>query len=196
MDAAFTALTMDVISQYSFANDSDYLSAPDLGLDWKEQLEKAFRSGGLVRHFPIMLTIMDTLPPSVIKILDPGMSALVDWQMSVRAQAKPILDRTETKEPAHRSIFHEMRDSSLPAEEKSLERLVDEGKVFVAAGTETTAATLTQIFYYVMADARILRALREALRTVMPMPQSDVTVLQLERIPYLVRADFWWIMPC
>jgi cytochrome P450 len=44
-DAAFVALTMDVISQYSFARDDDYLAEPDFKLAWKETLEGAFEGG-------------------------------------------------------------------------------------------------------------------------------------------------------
>jgi cytochrome P450 len=46
-DAAYVELIMDVILQYSFANDNDYLSKPDFKLAWKETLEGAFEGGAL-----------------------------------------------------------------------------------------------------------------------------------------------------
>jgi hypothetical protein len=65
-DAAFVALTMDVISRYSFARDDDYLSKPDFKLAWKETLEGAFEAGALLRQFLWMasFTEADSDPPA------------------------------------------------------------------------------------------------------------------------------------
>lgn len=62
--AAYVALTMDVISQYSFARDDDYLSEYDFRLAWKETLEGAFEGGALLRQFPWMLPLMNSMPES------------------------------------------------------------------------------------------------------------------------------------
>jgi cytochrome P450 len=190
-DAAYVALTMDVISQYAFANDDDYLSEPDFKLAWKETLEGAFEGGALLRQFPWMLPLMNSMPDSWVASMNPSMKLMLDWKAGVRSRVQPILDRTESdrdlKEASHRSIFHELRDSNLPPEEKTIDRLCDEGQIFTGAGTETTAATLSQITFYLLSDKKVLDTLRAELRTVMPTPQSPITVTKLEQLPYLVR---------
>lgn len=46
-------------------------------------------------------------------------------------------------------MFHQLRDSPLlPREEKSAERLAQQGQVFIAAGSEMTAKTLSIIYYH------------------------------------------------
>ncbi|KAE9368851.1 cytochrome P450 [Stipitochalara longipes BDJ] len=187
VDAAFTALTMDVISQYSFARDDDYLSEPDFKLKWKETLVGAFESGALLRQFPWMLTIMNLFPDSWVATMNPSMKLMLDWKAGVKARVKPILGGNEKKGEGngHRSIFHELRDCNLPKEEKTVERLCDEGQILTGAGTETTAATLSQIAFFLLEDRGILEKLRRELRTVMPTKDSPISVTRLEQLPYL-----------
>ncbi|KAF4913756.1 Cytochrome P450 monooxygenase sdnE [Colletotrichum fructicola] len=45
LDAAFMALTMDIICDYAFANDRKYLDEPDFKLIWKETIIGAFEGG-------------------------------------------------------------------------------------------------------------------------------------------------------
>ncbi|KAN0093577.1 cytochrome P450 [Hyaloscypha variabilis] len=187
VDAAFTALTMDVISQYSFARDDDYLSEPDFKLQWKETLIGAFEGGALLRQFPWMLRVMNLFPDAWVAWMNPSMKLMLDWKAGVRARVKPILDGTEKEEEGkgHRSIFHELRDCNLPDEEKTVGRLCDEGQILTGAGTETTATTLTQITFFLLEDRGILEKLRSELRTVMPTKDSEISVTRLEQLPYL-----------
>lgn len=188
-DAAFVALTMDVISRYAFARDDDYLSEPDFKLAWKETLEGAMEASALLRQFPWMASVMISVPESWVASMNPSMKMMLDWKADVRARIKPILARTETEsemqEAGHRSIFHELRDSGLPDEEKTIQRLCDEGQIMTGAGTETTAATLSQLTFYLLSDREILDTLRAELRTVMPTPQARISVTKLEQLPYL-----------
>ncbi|KAI8292295.1 Exopolygalacturonase [Colletotrichum sp. SAR11_57] len=62
LDAAFMALTMDIICDYAFANDRKYLDEPDFKLIWKETIIGAFEGGAVGRQFPWMLPVMKRLP--------------------------------------------------------------------------------------------------------------------------------------
>jgi len=191
-DAAFTALTMDVISQYAFAADGDFLSKPDFMLAWKETLISAFEGAALVRQFPWMISIMNSLPPAWAMRIMPNMQLTIEWKEMVRARVQPIMERKETEEDientSHRSIFHELRDSDLPPEEKTVGRLCEEAQILTGAGTETTAHTLANIAFYVLSDRTIVDALRAELKTVMPNPNSPFAWTTLEQLPYLVRT--------
>jgi cytochrome P450 len=188
-DAAFVALTMDVISKYCFARDDDYLSEPDFKVAWKETLRGAFESVALRRQFPWMLSLMKMLPQSLVLKINPSFKLIFDWRASIEARIKPILERTEpapeSQNAFHRSVFHELRDSSLPPQEKTLDRLSDEGQIFIGAGTETTATALSKVTFYLLTNKQVLDTLRAELRTVMPNPTSPVSVTQLEQLLYL-----------
>ncbi len=122
------ALTMDIICDYAFANDRKYLDEPDFKLQWKETIIGAFEGGALGRQFPWLLPTMKNLPLSMVFAINPAVGYLFQWQAGVKAQVRPILEEKPDTSKAgdSRTIFHALRDSDLPAEEKTLQRLCDE----------------------------------------------------------------------
>lgn len=83
-------------------------------------------------------------------------------------------------------MFHEIRDSDLPPEQKTLHRLADEGNILIGAGSETTAQTLSILFYHLLENPEMIVRLREEIDGV----DGDITWGKLERLPFLVRHDF------
>jgi len=59
-------------------------------------------------------------------------------------------EQKDTSQGEQRTIFHTLRDSDLPAYEKSLQRLCDEAEIILGAGSETTAAVLSRIWFYLL----------------------------------------------
>jgi cytochrome P450 len=59
-------------------------------------------------------------------------------------------------------------ESNLPAEEKKLLRLTQEGQVVVGAGADTTANALTITTFHVLDNPTILTKLRQELEKAMP----------------------------
>ncbi|KUJ20796.1 cytochrome P450 [Mollisia scopiformis] len=186
VDAAFMALTMDVICQYAFANDDNMLSKDDFNLAWKEMIIGAFEGGALLRQFPGMIAMMNAVPDSLMGIMMPSMSLMLDWKAGVRRRVTPILNRTESisdiENASHRTIFHELRDSGLPPEEKTMARLCDEGQILTGAGSETTAKALTTATFYLLEHKQSLEKLKHELKDV--APDAD-TSAKLSQLPYL-----------
>jgi len=79
-----------------------------------------------------------------------------------------------------------LRDSNLPPQEKTLERLSDEGNILIGAGSETTAQILAVLSYHLISSPDVLKKLQKELETVMPDPYTPVKWQQLEQLPYLV----------
>lgn len=92
---------------------------------------------------------------------------------------------TNNEDGPQRTIFHELLESDLPAEEKTLERLWQEGQVVVGAGADTTAAALTVITYHILANPHVLAALRTELITALPDPTLPPTLQKVEQLPWL-----------
>lgn len=76
-------------------------------------------------------------------------------------------------------------NEKVPAEERSLDRLTDEGVLFVVAGNETTGNALSVITFHVLNTPHIFQCLKAELLTAIP----DVDVIpqwrDLEPLPYL-----------
>jgi hypothetical protein len=191
VDAAFIALTMDVICQYAFANDDNMLMKDDFNLAWKEMTVGAFEGGALLRQFPSMISMMNAVPDSMMRVMMPSMSLMLDWKAGVRRRIKPILNRTESisdiENTSHRTIFHELRDSSLPQSEKTVGRFCDEGQILTGAGSETTAKALTIATFYLLEQKELFQKLKRELKEVFP---EAGTWLKLTQLPYLVAKFF------
>ncbi|KAK6206499.1 hypothetical protein LQW54_007681 [Pestalotiopsis sp. IQ-011] len=84
------------------------------------------------------------------------------------------------------SIFHHILRSDLPASEKDAPRLKREAFALLAAGTITTASTLTLIVYFILADPSVEKRLREDLKGVTAKYPAEVPRwADLEKIAYL-----------
>ncbi|KAK2760521.1 benzoate 4-monooxygenase cytochrome p450 [Colletotrichum kahawae] len=186
LDAAFMALTMDIICDYAFANDRKYLDEPDFKLIWKETIIGAFEGGAIGRQFPWMLPVMKRLPLSIVSAMNPSVGHLLRWQSGVKQQVEPILEGKDSQTgAASRTIFHMLRDSDLPPEEKTLERLCDEAEILTGAGSETTAQTLTRILFYLKFVPDTLKSLRDEIDEAMPRAMEILCWADLQKLPYL-----------
>ena len=88
----------------------------------------------------------------------------------------------------HPTIFHELLNSNLPPEEKSMRRMVYEGQTLIGAGTITTAHTLKTISYHLIANPNTLERLRQELAGVESELNTDIELKRLERLAYLTAV--------
>lgn len=84
------------------------------------------------------------------------------------------------------TIFHGLIGGDLPESEKTDERMIDESRVLLAAGTDTTARALSVITYHLLADPARLKKLKAELDTSLPDPDILPRCSQVETLPYLV----------
>jgi cytochrome P450 len=64
--------------------------------------------------------------------------------------------------------------------------MIDESRVLLAAGTDTTARALSVITYHLLADPARLKKLKAELDTALPDPDTIPNCSQVEALPYLV----------
>jgi cytochrome P450 len=107
---------------------------------------------------------------------------------------QPPSERTKT---THTTIFHEILDSKLPPEEKTIARLAEDGGALVGAGTVTTAWAITVAIFWLLRDAQCLARLKHELSTACPSDSAtesvpdvpnapkDIPLPTLESLPYL-----------
>ena len=84
------------------------------------------------------------------------------------------------------SIYH----SDLPANEKSLIRISQDGLVLVLAGTETSALTLSMATYHILAKPHLLKRLQTELQSSFPTTADDtiISYRDLEKLPFLAAC--------
>lgn len=90
-----------------------------------------------------------------------------------------------TDSSSAKSVYYTVLDNpDLPAPEKALLRLEQEGALLVLAGTESPAKSLNMVFYHLLANPPIMSKLREELSTV----AHPASWTQLEQLPYLTAV--------
>lgn len=190
LDAAYMALTMDIITHYAYGESYNYLAEDDFKIEWKETVVGGSANGVFLRQFPWALPILKATPLSTLKVMNPQAFALVSWQHAVRKQVDTIIDENKTGKKSDGTIFQTLLDSDLPPEEKSAERLQDEAQTLVGAGSETTAKTLSVISFYLLKDKKKLQKLRDEIKSLLPTPTTIPALSGLEKLPYLVRQSY------
>lgn len=190
LDAAFMAPTTDVISDYAFAREWNYLDAPDFNVQWLQVMRGVFQSAQLGRAMPWMQDFIVNLPRSWVKVMVPPLYFVLEWRAQVMENIVEVFGGGEDMERKRRTIFIELKSSDLSKEELELQRVADEACIIVGAGAETTARTLKLIVYYLIEDQKSLAKLRNELR-LLKEAQFDTSdaatrLTQLEQIRYLV----------
>lgn len=182
---AMSALTMDVISSYCFGKDMRQLEKPEFAAQAVWEMQQGSRVSRWARHMPWFFDAVLSLPPWVLRLLQPEFPEENPWDVMNR-KMQYILDHPqEPTEDGNITIIHTIKDSNLPQEERTAHRLTDEAATFLGAGTETTGRVLAVTAYYLLANVELLARLREELETVMPHPNTDVPLPELEKLPFL-----------
>ncbi|KAL8728916.1 MAG: hypothetical protein Q9166_005083 [cf. Caloplaca sp. 2 TL-2023] len=187
---AWASLTTDVINYYSFAISYDFQDYPDFVAPFTKSIKLLAQSLHLVGHFPWILSLLQSLPESVVGILNPAMVPVFQFQNEITAQIKRIVHEgaigSNNKTTDHKTVFSEMLKSDLPKAELSIERLKHEALSITGGGVDTIKNALVTASYGIISNPAIYKRLHDELVEAMPdINGKPPTVPELERLPYL-----------
>jgi cytochrome P450 len=141
----------------------------------------------IVKNFPWILSIMQTLPRS----WNPDFEPFLECQETITKQAREVwkaeqassIDQKGLADGKSKTIFHGIMQSNIPESEKTVQRLSDEAFVLIVAGGETTARVMTVIMAHLLQDKHLFSRLRQELDQVVnpDLPSSQA----LENIPLM-----------
>ncbi|KAJ5665071.1 uncharacterized protein N7477_007519 [Penicillium maclennaniae] len=181
LDAGFSALTSDIIHQYSFGFNSGNLDQENFNEHVRDGINALFTQSHIAFFFPIIPMIINALPLPLLEKLNPYAFALVSQKKDLhRRSAEALEGKTNNG-----SIIEFIAGAHMPQHMRTPNRLADEGLALIIGGTETTARSLGLGMYHLLRNENIIAKLREELRSVMPTPESRPTWNQLEQLPYL-----------
>ncbi|KAI4592711.1 hypothetical protein KJ359_010470 [Pestalotiopsis sp. 9143b] len=169
LDHAFACVTGDLAGQFACGENPELLEEPNFNPE----------------------CIAALVPVAVLKAINPHVAGFRMFHLISEGRVEKIRDEiskeTEYDEFHEKtSIFHHILRSDLPASEKDAPRLKREAFALLAAGTITTAGTLTLIVYFILADPSVEKRLREDLREATAKYPAEVPRwADLEKIPYL-----------
>jgi cytochrome P450 len=200
LGTALSALARDISYEFILNKEHASLKMEDYGIT----LSQFSAGGGVVwrttKFIPFFGPTLKMIPPSLmLKIGDEGTKTLFHFIRSGEAHTKELLedatatdaDQAEKPSTSNRTIVHDIVDSKLPPQEKTLQRISDEVTVVAGSGFETTASVLRLVFFHVFTNQDILARLRAEL---MALQSSDVgtgdtpELKALEQLPYLTSV--------
>ena len=183
LSAAFTA---DVISHYSYGVSLGCLDGHSENI-LTDATQAVLSFGHWLRFSPIRFSNMKKLHPIFVEKIFPKAGTVLRTHRKISSLALDVLHAKGSESPKE-TMFTSLADPSLPPEERTLARLEDEGFVVLAAGTETTAYSLSVTLFHLLDNPEILSKLYDEVKTVMPEPSSRPPLSVLENLPLLVSA--------
>ena len=193
LDAAFAALTADIITHCFYGEDFDYLGNESFRFDVRDAILGLIGYYHLTRFFPFLASSLKKLPIPILRFLQPGAASLLTSQADIRRKIQRRLqvekEASEDQRPSDAVIVEALKDPTIPPAEKAIERLGDEGTNVIYAGMETTARALSTMMFPLLNDKTKLRRSQKDLAEVQPSePSKRYTSAQLEGLPYLVSS--------
>ncbi|PQE04573.1 cytochrome p450 protein [Rutstroemia sp. NJR-2017a BVV2] len=182
--AAYTCFTNDVVAEYAFGRPYRFLEdSKDFHNEFHQALYDISKMAHVLKVFPWLLPIMQSLPTAVVKVLEPKLSGVVQFQSEMQVQIREIMtgENTAHETSKHPTIFHEVLSSDLPPQEKTIDRLWQEGQTVVGAGTETTAWTLSVLTCHLLSNPSMVARLKEEIK-------DKNGWKELEQLPYLTAV--------
>ncbi|RAO70228.1 uncharacterized protein BHQ10_006240 [Talaromyces amestolkiae] len=183
----FPAVTIDIINAYCFAREPTTVLEPDFGKKDTDNVAYFLKVSLLNTHIPWLMRFTYSLPDCVSKALTPAVAKILDFRKELSHQVEAIRNGQDTahQTAAHWTVFHELLNSKLPADELRPARLRDEAFSLITAGSDTTAHVLRGTTYHISANPTIRQRLFNELKAAIPDPDDFLSLPELEKLPYL-----------
>ncbi|MCJ1264133.1 hypothetical protein MMC22_004004 [Lobaria immixta] len=186
----FTCYVADVITQYAFDKDYEFLATSD----FQSPFTLAIRSYKDIAHpwaqFYWLPRIVHKLPDSLIAFLQPSMATVIQFQREMVTLIRGLKRKRANGKDSDSSvtIFDGILQSQLPSYELSIIRLKDEAVSIIGAGIASAEWTTTIACFHIIDSPQILGKLKEELTASIPDVNNPPSLTELERLPYLMAC--------
>ncbi|OJJ50966.1 hypothetical protein ASPZODRAFT_56920 [Penicilliopsis zonata CBS 506.65] len=180
LNVLFASMTSDIVTKYALGESWGYLDMKDLNEQAYRVISASCSGFHLTTFAPSVTSMIRRLPRSV-------MMRLIDISFFEK------MVKSNPSDAVSNNIFYKMITSEqLPEAEKTTKRLIDEARIVIAAGTDTTAQALKGITFEILQNPQILAKLKRELEQAIPLSDNDDEIItdlprvsDLEELPYL-----------
>ena len=184
----FFAYSNDVVRAFSFGSDNNLLDDLEEAKKQRENLARLLTGVPLNMHFPWIPNLLAKVLPLFLgeKAIPPAVMDMIRFRAKIGRDIEAIFSEKGEAKPDH-SIFYDLRDSTtLPPEEKTVQRLQDEATLLIMAGTESTAKSMTIAAFYLLHQPSVMVKLRQELAEARRASKAEqIPVSVLLTLPYL-----------
>ncbi|KAJ7656544.1 cytochrome P450 [Mycena rosella] len=188
MHMAYRSATMDIITNYCFADSFDALDAPDFRHPILVGLQTGITSSWILKYMPWMLHAIESAPDWMVDRLPREHQFFRDLRRFSSTQIDgytvdpTLLDRADQP-----TIFHQLMVPSVKSKGliPSRTSLMGETMALLAAGHDTVGGVCTVGTFHILRNPMVHARLVEEVRQVWPDVDSPAGYSQLEKLPYL-----------
>ncbi|TVY83824.1 Cytochrome P450 monooxygenase sdnE [Lachnellula suecica] len=168
---------------FAFASEQNVLANSVRAAGMRNNVATVLRGVKFNLHFSWVRSLARMLPSSLMgRWVPQGVKDMMKFRQAIRREVEQILQSKDDSKSSH-SVFLELRDSpTLPASEKTAQRLEDEAALLVMAGTESPAKSITIAHYHLLSNPDLMSKLRAELSE-----HPSTTLSEIDQLPY-VRA--------
>jgi cytochrome P450 len=192
LDKSISAMTADIILKRFYGQHYDYVNQPNFEFPIRDGFVGLSLMFHLGRFAPLLIQTLRKLPIPVMNCILPKVANFLILQQDIKEKMSNILEAEKKENSGVKSVILEsLADERIPAQERTMKRLVDEGLMITMAGTETSARALSVGMFYLLRDKALITKLRAEIAAAVPRDLSPDTwtAQQLEPLPFLVRID-------
>lgn len=192
LGAALSAFTRDNANEFIVGKSYNELDLDDFGVGLSNASQGAGVFWRTTKHIRWFGALLKAIPISIaMKSADEGTQSFLRYLLQSEQDTRDTLAAAMSPSPDTRiqnTIVYEIVHSTLPPQEKTLDRILQEVASSTGAGFETTAAALRLILFHVYTSAPILQRLRQELATVFLDESGSHPLKALEQLPYLAAV--------
>ncbi|KAJ5788009.1 benzoate 4-monooxygenase cytochrome p450 [Penicillium paradoxum] len=183
----FSALSIDVASDYSFHDCYGLLETEGGGHDFSSMVRGVLKSFWFFMQFETIENLALRLPSWVSSALSPALRRYNTMVEGTRRNVTTVKAQVEGghEKPLRRSIFHELLESDAPP---SVDDMTDIALTIIVAAAAATGNALSIMAFYVISDAEIYQKLHSELVDTFPEDKPDMSWSVLEKLPYLAAV--------
>ncbi|PVH98810.1 cytochrome P450, partial [Periconia macrospinosa] len=169
----------------------DFLDYPGFEAPFTTAIHNLLYSIPFATSFPTLAKWLQRFPEWALAMLDPKMKSVnirsVNLLQEVRNQVQRIVagDNDAHKSVEHRTVFHELLNSSIKKNELTEDMMQDEATSFTGAGIVTTKTALTVASFWILHKPEVKERLLLELERAISNPDNLLPLTELEKLPYL-----------
>ncbi|KAB8230910.1 cytochrome P450 [Aspergillus alliaceus] len=196
VDIAYNCFTADVITEYTSYRSLGYLDTSDMVPIWSETVRNLVEIGMISRHLPGFFPLLARTGTRFIKLVCPKLLPVMAFRMKCAQEVSVMWNQPEQaakaasdKQSSEPVLFQDLVRRASMTPDITEARVLHEYITIVAAGTETTAHTMTVCTFYILNNEAILRKLRTELEQRFPGDEV-MDLATLEQLPYLTGVIY------
>ncbi|RYO90662.1 hypothetical protein DL766_002869 [Monosporascus sp. MC13-8B] len=185
----FRAVTIDIVTDFCYAEPYNQLDAPDFLGRHVVALETNAMMLPIFKNIRWLGGLLAALPLWVMKLIEPEGAGNAEMLRAARSHIQRLIDdRSVLLSSKHTTVFEKLLELFPRPDAHTLRYLTQEANTLVTAGSETTASVLEVGLFRILQNRPILERLFSELKEAIPEVSVTPKYATLKKLPYLTAC--------